>query len=210
MSRQPLPSSETLAPDADDALPLGPDLESRVVDDDHQALKLWLRLLACTTRVEDQIRNRLRQQFDTTLPRFDLLAQLERHPEGLSMRELSQRLMVTGGNVTGVVDQLEAESLVQRQPHASDRRSFTVTLTPAGRRLFRRMAATHEAWVVELLGGWNTAQKGEVYGLLAHLKLHLAGLESGRTTPRSAKPGKVGAAGKAGKSPATPRRKGSP
>ncbi|MDL5032385.1 MarR family transcriptional regulator [Pelomonas sp. APW6] len=204
MSRQPLPTTEPLAPEADEALPLGPDLESRVVDDDHQALKLWLRLLACTTRVEDQIRNRLRQQFDTTLPRFDLLAQLERHPEGLSMRELSQRLMVTGGNVTGVVDQLEAESLVQRQPHASDRRSFTVTLTPAGRRLFRRMAATHEAWVVELLGGWTAAQKSEVYGLLAHLKLHLAGLESGRTPPRSSKPGK------AGKSPATPRRKGSP
>lgn len=204
MSRPPLPSIEPLVPEAEDALPLGPDLESRVVDDDHQALKLWLRLLACTTRVEDQIRNRLRQQFDTTLPRFDLLAQLERHPEGLSMRELSQRLMVTGGNVTGVVDQLEAESLVQRQPHASDRRSFTVTLTPAGRRLFRRMAATHEAWVVELLGGWSAAQKGEVYGLLAHLKLHLAGLESGRAPARPIKPGK------AAKSPATPRRKGSP
>ena len=188
----------------DERSQLGPDLESRVVDDDHQALKLWLRLLACTTRVEDQIRNRLRQQFDTTLPRFDLLAQLERHPEGLSMRELSQRLMVTGGNVTGVVDQLEAESLVQRQPHASDRRSFTVTLTPAGRRLFRRMAATHEAWVVELLGGWNAAQKGEVYNLLAHLKLHLAGLDQARPSGKAGKPAKASAA-----SPA-PRRKGSP
>lgn len=197
---------------------LGPDLESRVVDDDHQALKLWLRLLACTTRIEDQIRNRLRQHFDTTLPRFDLLAQLERHPEGLSMRELSQRLMVTGGNVTGVVDQLEAEALVQRQPHASDRRSFTVTLTPAGRRQFRRMAATHEAWVVELLGGWNATQKGEVYGLLAHLKLHLAGQESGKGAGKSALASASRAAPranpasnpKATKSVAPARRKGSP
>ncbi|MBB2484076.1 MarR family transcriptional regulator [Mitsuaria sp. WAJ17] len=209
MSRPPreLHAQALTAEQAEDAVLLGPDLESRVVDDDHQALKLWLRLLACTTRVEDQIRNRLRQQFDTTLPRFDLLAQLERHPEGLSMRELSQRLMVTGGNVTGVVDQLEAESLVQRQPHASDRRSFTVTLTPTGRRLFRRMAATHEAWVVELLGGWNAAQKGEVYGLLAHLKLHLAGLEQARPAPKPGKPGKPGDAS----APSTaPRRKGSP
>ncbi len=193
----------------EDAPLLGPDLESRVVDDDHQALKLWLRLLACTTRIEDQIRNRLRQQFDTTLPRFDLLAQLDRHPEGMSMRELSQRLMVTGGNVTGIVDQLEAEALVQRQPHASDRRSFTVTLTTAGRRQFRRMAATHEGWVVELLGGWSAAQKSEVYGLLAHLKLHLAGLESSRPAPKASKAGKASAASTAAASPA-PRRKGSP
>lgn len=206
MSRphQDAPAEALPSEQAGEAALLGPDLESRVVDDDHQALKLWLRLLACTTRVEDQIRNRLRQQFDTTLPRFDLLAQLERHPEGLSMRELSQRLMVTGGNVTGVVDQLEAESLVQRQPHASDRRSFTVTFTPTGRRLFRRMAATHEAWVVELLGGWNAAQKGEVYNLLAHLKLHLAGLDQARPSGKAGKPAKASAA-----SPA-PRRKGSP
>jgi DNA-binding MarR family transcriptional regulator len=157
----------------DDALP-EPDLESRVNDRDHLALKLWLRLLACTTRIEDQIRQRLRQDFATTLPRFDLLAQLERHPNGLSMRELSQRLMVTGGNVTGITDQLEAEGLVQREPHPSDRRSFTVKLTPAGKRQFKRMAATHEGWIVELLAGWDAEQKSQVYELLAGLKTHLA------------------------------------
>ncbi|MDN3545425.1 MAG: MarR family winged helix-turn-helix transcriptional regulator [Roseateles asaccharophilus] len=157
----------------DDALP-EPDLESRVNDRDHQALKLWLRLLACTTRIEDQIRQRLRADFGTTLPRFDLLAQLERHPDGLSMRELSQRLMVTGGNVTGITDQLEAEGLVQREPHPSDRRSFTVKLTAAGRRQFKRMAATHEGWIVELMAGWDKEQKSQVYELLAGLKTHLA------------------------------------
>lgn len=150
-----------------------PDLESRVAEDDHQALKLWLRLLTCTTRIEDQIRQRLRQDFGTTLPRFDLLAQLERHPEGMTMRELSRRLMVTGGNVTGIVDQLEAEQFVVRETQASDRRSFKVRLTPAGRRQFRKWAATHEQWVVELLGGWNNEQKATVYGLLAGLKSHL-------------------------------------
>ncbi len=149
------------------------DLESRVVDTDHQALKLWLRMLACTTKVEGQIRNRLRTEFGTTLPRFDLLAQLERSPDGLSMRELSQRLMVTGGNVTGVTDQLEAEGLVLRESSLSDRRSYTVKLTPAGRKLFRKMAATHEQWVIELLDGWSAAEKAQVYKLLAELKQHL-------------------------------------
>ena len=149
------------------------DMESRVIDDHHQALKLWLRLLACTTTVETQIRNRLRQDFATTLPRFDLLAQLERHPDGLAMRELSQRLMVTGGNITGITDQLESEGLVVREAHPTDRRSFTVKLTPAGRRQFKKMASTHEQWVIELLGGWSAEEKSQVYGLLAGLKNHL-------------------------------------
>ncbi|MBV8603241.1 MAG: MarR family transcriptional regulator [Pelomonas sp.] len=149
------------------------DIESRVLDQDHQALKLWLRLLACTTRVEGRIRERLRREFGTTLPRFDLLAQLERSEGGLTMRELSERLMVTGGNVTGVTDQLEAEGLVARHAHPSDRRSTTVQLTPAGRRAFRKMAATHEQWVVELLAGWSAEDKHQVYALLARLKTHL-------------------------------------
>ena len=155
------------------------DLESRVIDDHHQAIKLWLRLLACTTRVEAVVRNRLRGEFATTLPRFDLLAQLEREPGGLTMGELSQRLMVTGGNVTGVTDQLEAEGLVKRTPHRSDRRAFSVQLTPAGKRQFRRMAAVHEQWVIELFAGWNADEKAQVYGLLAGLKRHLATVDSG-------------------------------
>jgi DNA-binding MarR family transcriptional regulator len=153
------------------------DLESRVIDDHHQALKLWLRLLACTTRVEAVVRNRLRSEFATTLPRFDLLAQLEREPGGLTMGELSQRLMVTGGNVTGVTDQLEAEGLVTRAAHPTDRRAFSVQLTPAGRRQFRRMAAVHEQWVIELFAGWTADEKTEVYTLLAGLKRHLNGVD---------------------------------
>lgn len=157
---------------------LAPDLESRLGDADHQALKLWLRLLTCSTRIEDQIRRRLHQDFGTTLPRFDLLAQLERHPEGLTMRALSQRLMVTGGNITGITDQLEREGLVQRVPSETDRRSFSVKLTPTGRRQFKRMASTHEGWVIELLSGWSPAQKTQVYELLAELKQHLGSLEA--------------------------------
>jgi DNA-binding MarR family transcriptional regulator len=154
------------------------DAESRVVDDHHQALKLWLRMLACTTRVENVIRQRLRSEFGTTLPRFDLMAQLDREPDGLSMGELSARMMVTGGNVTGIVDQLEGEGLVVREDHPNDRRAFLVRLTASGRRQFRRMAAVHETWIVELFEGWSAAQKTQVHGLLATLKQHLAALEA--------------------------------
>ena len=154
-------------------IPAVADVESRVLDDHHQALKIWLRLLACTTRVENVIRQRLRSEFGTTLPRFDLMAQLDREAEGLSMGELSARLMVTGGNVTGIVDQLEGEGLVVREDHPTDRRAFRVRLTAAGRRQFRRMAAVHEAWIVKLFDGWDATQKNQVHGLLATLKQHL-------------------------------------
>ena len=82
------------------------DLELRARDDHHASLRLWLRLLSCTTLIEDNIRQKLRTQFDTSLSRFDLMAQLERHPEGLTMGELSRRMMVSGGNTTVIVDQL--------------------------------------------------------------------------------------------------------
>ena len=90
------------------------DLETRATKEDHQALRLWLRLLSCNMRIESQVRSRLRQNFETTLPRFDLMAQLERSPDGLRMSEISKRLMVSGGNVTGITDQLEREALVVR------------------------------------------------------------------------------------------------
>ena len=149
------------------------DLETRVSDEHHLSLKLWLRLLACTNLIEAQVRGRLRSEFDTTLPRFDLMAQLERHAGGLKMNELSQRLMVTGGNVTGITDQLEDEGLVVRESDPADRRAYTVTLTPAGRRAFARMAAAHEQWVVGLFAGLAAAEKEQVYRLLAKLKLSL-------------------------------------
>ena len=147
------------------------DAESRATTDDHLALRLWLRLLSCTNLLEAPLRTRLREQFDgTSLPRFDLMAQLERHPQGLKMRELSRRLMVTGGNVTGLTDKLVAEGLVVRESDPADRRAYTVKLTAAGRRAFSRMAAAHEQWVVELFSGLAAAEKDHVYRLLAKLK----------------------------------------
>jgi DNA-binding MarR family transcriptional regulator len=157
------------------------DMEVRAHQGHHASLRLWLRLLSATTRIEDTIRQRLREQFGITLPRFDLMAQLERESEGLSMGELSRRMMVTGGNVTTIVDQLEREQLVQRHPHASDRRAFIVHLTPAGRDAFAAMASAHEAWVVELLSPLPTAQQAQLHQLLGTLKSGAASTNT-RTT----------------------------
>lgn len=146
------------------------DLELRARDDHHASLRLWLRLLSCTTLVEDSIRQQLREQFDISLSRFDLMAQLERHSEGLTMGELSRRMMVSGGNITVIVDQLEKEQLVQRQIAAKDRRSFRVLLTPSGHKAFAGMASAHEAWVVGLFSGLSERQQQQLNTLLGHLK----------------------------------------
>lgn len=135
-----------------------------------QTLRLWLRLLSSATLIETEIRARLRTEFDTTLPRFDLMAQLERHPEGLRMGELSKRMMVTGANITGITDQLEQENLVQRMVDSSDRRAFSVKLTPLGRANFSVMATQHEIWVSELFNDLSSEKKSQLYDLLAVLK----------------------------------------
>ncbi len=156
--------------------------EARAHDDDHGAVKLWLRLLACSTQIEQQIRTRLRERFATTLPRFDYLAQLERHPQGLRMNALSRYLMVTGGNVTGLTDQLVADGHVERVADAQDRRSLIVRLTPAGRKHFLRMAGEHEAWLVELLDGFGAEPRDALFDLLGRLRLHLHMNLPGTTT----------------------------
>jgi len=144
--------------------------------DDHSALRIWLRLLTCTQLIEKRVRAGLREEFATTLPRFDLMAQLERHPEGLKMNELSRLLMVTGGNVTAIVDQLEKEGLVERLDEPDDRRAFLIRLTRSGDRSFAEMARAHETWVVELLAGLSSRERDELLKLLAKLKSHAVGI----------------------------------
>ena len=151
------------------------DLETRANKGDHQALRLWLRMLSCTVRIENKIRLRLRREFNTTLPRFDLMAQLERSAGGLRMSELSKRLMVSGGNVTGITDQLEREGFVERTQCPGDRRALTVTLTAPGLKRFREMAACHEQWIVELLGGLTRDKKEAMINELWKLKMHIDG-----------------------------------
>lgn len=148
-------------------------LEGRVVSDDHQSLKVWLRLLSCSNQIETTIRRRLRQEAGITLARFDFMAQLHRHPEGLTMSVLSRYLMVTGGNVTGLTDRLVAEGLVERHDDPADRRACTVRLTAEGQRQFKAMAAEHEAWVVDLFGGVTAARQAQLFELLGDLKQSL-------------------------------------
>jgi len=154
------------------------DRETIARADDHRALRIWLRLLTCTQLIERRVRSGLREQFATTLPRFDLMAQLERHPEGLKMNELSRLLMVTGGNITAIVDQVEKEGLVERLDEPADRRAFRIRLTPAGRKTFAEMACAHEEWVVELLSGLSRREQDELLKLLAKLKSHAVEVES--------------------------------
>lgn len=148
------------------------DMEARAHSEHPDALRLWLRLLTCTQLVEKQVRSQLRERFDTTLPRFDLMAQLERAPDGLKMNELSRRMMVTGGNVTGITDQLVAEGLVARVDVAGDRRAYRVCLTAKGRKLFDEMACQHERWIVEAFSALSEKDVATLHKLLGRVKDH--------------------------------------
>lgn len=148
---------------------VGLDAETKANEapNDHKdELRLWLRLLTCTTLVETEIRKRLREQFSTTLPRFDLFAQLERAPGGMTLGELSKRMMVSAGNITGLVDRLVESGQLKRTPLASDRRVQVVKLTPLGRREFKQMAQAHEGWIAEL---FEKLPPREIEGLLKSL-----------------------------------------
>lgn len=148
------------------------DLEARAHSEHPEALRLWLRLLTCTQQIERQVRSGLRENFDTTLPRFDLMAQLERAPEGLKMNELSRRMMVTGGNVTGITDQLVTEGLVERVEVEGDRRAYRVRLTARGRAQFRAMAERHEQWIVDAFAALAPRDIATLHRLLGRVKQH--------------------------------------
>ena len=116
-----------------------------------QRLRLWLRLLGVTRKIEAELRERMRVEFDSTLPRFDVMAALSRHPQGLRMSALSGVLRVSNGNVTGIVDRLAEDGLVMRVPVAGDRRATLVRLTARGAEVFARQAAEHEGWIDGML-----------------------------------------------------------
>jgi DNA-binding MarR family transcriptional regulator len=129
--------------------PLAPQMSKGSKD----RLRLWIRLLRASRTIEAELRERLKREFDTTLPRFDVMAALYRVPEGMLMSDLSRFLLVSNGNVTGIVDRLVSEGFVERTRRNGDRRTSIVRLTKTGIALFRAMAVAHERWVGELLGG---------------------------------------------------------
>jgi DNA-binding MarR family transcriptional regulator len=153
-----------------DVAPTIADRESSLARGDKLELRVWLRLLTCTNLIDGRVRAGLREEFDVTLPRFDVLAQLDRAPDGLSMGALSDRLMVSNGNVTGLVDRLVTEGLVARVASPSDRRQSRVKLTAAGKRAFDAMTPRHERWVDDLLAGLSRGEMAQLLELLGKLK----------------------------------------
>lgn len=147
-----------------------PDYESGVQGKDGMELRVWLRLLTCTNLLDNEVRTRLKTTADTTLPRFDILAQLERHDGPMSMGDLSRRLMVSNGNVTGLVGRLAREGLVDRTPSPEDRRVQMVSLTAAGSKFFAKIAEDHRDWVGAMMAGLSADEMTDLYDLLARLK----------------------------------------
>jgi len=149
------------------------DSETKAVElpEDHGSeLRLWLRLLTCTTLIEGEVRSRLRERFDVTLPRFDLMAQLDRVPEGMTLSDVSKRMMVSNGNVTGLVERLVESGHLDRRTSDSDRRVQVIRLTKVGRAEFRRMAAEHERWIAEIFSDLSPKDVRELMRLLAKTK----------------------------------------
>lgn len=153
--------------------------------DTRPALRTWLRLLACTNIIEGRVRGALREQFGTTLPRFDLLAQLDAAatdaPAGITMSELSRRLMVTNGNLTGLVDRLAREGLVARAVSAPDRRAQMISLTTAGKRALDAMTPVHATWIGDMFEGLSEPERGQLYRLLGKLKHSAQAVVEGNT-----------------------------
>lgn len=149
------------------------DAETKIADapHDHRAeLRLWLRLLTCTTLIETEVRRRLREEHDFTLPRFDLLAQLDKAEDGLVLGEVSRRLMVSAGNVTALVERLLETGHITRSPSPTDRRVQIIRMTPEGRADFRAMAEDHADWIGTLFEGLDAREIEALMDLLGRLK----------------------------------------
>ncbi len=132
-------------------------------------LKLWVRLLAVTRRTEAELREFLRLNHATTLPRFDVMAALYRRQGGVTMSDLSRMLLVSNGNATAVVDRLEKDGLVRRTPSGTDRRTVFAALTPEGLARFEGLAAEHEVEVNRLFGALTEGEVDEMSDLLKRM-----------------------------------------
>ena len=149
----------------------GPRRPSRAEPGGKQKLRLWLRLLRVARTIEVELRRRFALQFATTLPKFDVLAALARAETGMKMSELSRYLMVSNGNVTGIIDRLVTERLVERRAQPGDRRAIFVRLTDKGLAQFAAMAAAHESWIGEILSGYSSAETETLCALLSSTRI---------------------------------------
>ena len=144
-----------------------------VEESPHLELRLWLRMVSCSVKMESILSQRLRKEFKTSMARFDVMSRLERHPDGLTMSELSRRLIVSNGAITGLVDKLAEAGLVTRHEDPNDRRSTIVRLSRKGRDNFLRMARRHEEWVVSILGELSSEAQSELLQNLTLLQRNL-------------------------------------
>jgi DNA-binding MarR family transcriptional regulator len=112
-----------------------------------EAFRLWLRLSSCERSIEQRLRSHLTEKFDVTLPQFEVLGELERHPEPVAMSQLSIRLNVTSSNLTGVIDRLVRKGLVRRFRSQKDRRVQHIELTAEGRTVHAEIAADNAHWI---------------------------------------------------------------
>lgn len=149
-----------------------PDLEGRLKPSACHHLRTWLRYLSCGRLIENEIRSRLRREFNTTLPRYEVMAQLEQFPQGIKMSDLSRHMMVTNGNITGIADQLVKEGLVQRTQLPRDRRSSLLKLTTKGQKQLDAMSDTHNEWVCSVFGKLSESQIDAMMSSLEELKKH--------------------------------------
>jgi DNA-binding MarR family transcriptional regulator len=157
------------------------DREAALGEGGRLPLRTWLRLLTCVTMIEAIVRQRLHAEFDTTLPRFDVLAALDAAGTDLTMGALSMRLMVTSGNVTGLVNGMEKDGLVVGRRHPADRRSTLIGMTEAGRTLFAAMAPVHAGWIEQAMDGLDRAEAAQLWQALGHLKASVRGFpQAGR------------------------------
>lgn len=149
------------------------DFETRGATSDQEDLRLWLRMMAVHKLVTNEARRRLRAAFNMSLSRFDLMAQLDSNNIGMRMGEISNRLMVTTGNITGLTDELEAEGLVERLADPHSRRAMLVRLTPKGKRTFRAAAKANEIWIAEFFSVLSTKDKTAMFEILGMQKAFL-------------------------------------
>jgi DNA-binding MarR family transcriptional regulator len=161
------------------------DFETRATLNDHQDIRLWLRMMAIHKLINNEARRRLRESFKMSLSRFDLMAQLDAHKNGLRMGEISNRLMVTTGNITGLTDELEADGLVERIPDPRSRRALLVRLTPKGRKLFRAAAKANEQWIAEFFSVLSAKDKKLMFDLFGIQKAFILKSMQEKKAPRS-------------------------
>ena len=147
-----------------------PKEKSRTKRRSKESVRTWLRLLSCETAIEQLLRSRFRTKFSVTLPQFDVLSELERAGEPLTMSQLSRELMVSNGNVTGVIDRLEKNGLVARNRAEHDRRIQYIELTSQGRKDFDNMARHHAKWLEELFADVSLNDMSELQALLLKLR----------------------------------------